>query len=658
MAKRESGVITVYLALTFTVMASLLLVMCESARTAGARVYLETAGNSAMDSLFSNYHRELWDRYRLFGLEEYSEREIEDEFLEYLHPYIGGAENRNWYALSVPAGGVTVTGKEELLSRGGKVLFDQVTEYMKYAAVTCDREIAAADSFRKLAEEGIALKEAASELSGASEMVLEMEDLLERIRNLSGSVGKEYTDLERAAAGYDLAEFEKAAAALESTVTSAEKAAGSYERIAAKFSEELDRIEQDISGKRDSAGISEESYRALQEEMEQYRRYADGAGETGEKIRSFSKTAGSFREELKNACRLASGADEEAHDYESTSAAAGNRAPAPGTPGGEGPGGTTAGAEQPPGAEMAAPDLSEIWAETIRFVGSMEVPSADLPDGKKDREKENALLRARDLLSGGLLELVLPEGVTVSEELYDLTGAPSAGTSPFTGPAGLPEIILLSEYLDAYFTHYRPDGGLPLQAEYILYGGGSDRENLGSFAGEYETVYTGINFLSLLSDSKKRNEARSLAAVICGAPGTPVAEAVKLLILTTWAACQAAADLKTLLSGERVPLCRSGPEFTVSVQGILSGNFTKERGAGSEGMSYENFLKLFSLWKPAGEETLRIADVIRTDLQKEQEDFSFSRLYAVLELSVDCTTDHLFSGNTGARYACTFSRGY
>ena len=54
-----------------------LCVLMESARTAGARWYLQMAASSAMDSVFSQYHRELWDRYRLLFAEYETGEEIE-----------------------------------------------------------------------------------------------------------------------------------------------------------------------------------------------------------------------------------------------------------------------------------------------------------------------------------------------------------------------------------------------------------------------------------------------------------------------------------------------------------------------------------------------------------------------------------------------------
>ena len=68
MGKARRGEITVFLSLILICVCGLVCGLLESARTAAARCYLQTAAFSAMDSLFSQYHRTLWEEYRIFGL--------------------------------------------------------------------------------------------------------------------------------------------------------------------------------------------------------------------------------------------------------------------------------------------------------------------------------------------------------------------------------------------------------------------------------------------------------------------------------------------------------------------------------------------------------------------------------------------------------------
>lgn len=91
---REKGEVTVFLAMILVMIMTLLLVMAESARTAGQRLYLRVASNSAMESLMAQYHRSLWNEYRILGLETDSKGLLEEGVIE-IRYYLAlrGAEN-------------------------------------------------------------------------------------------------------------------------------------------------------------------------------------------------------------------------------------------------------------------------------------------------------------------------------------------------------------------------------------------------------------------------------------------------------------------------------------------------------------------------------------------------------------------------------------
>lgn len=98
---REKGEVTVFLAMILVMIMTLLLVMAESARTAGQRLYLRVASNSAMESLMAQYHRSLWNEYRILGLETDSKGLLEEEFKGFLEPYM---KAKNWYPLKTEDG--------------------------------------------------------------------------------------------------------------------------------------------------------------------------------------------------------------------------------------------------------------------------------------------------------------------------------------------------------------------------------------------------------------------------------------------------------------------------------------------------------------------------------------------------------------------------
>ena len=105
-SRRLQSSVTIYLALIFTCTAALLCAFAESARTAGARFYVTNMAESAIDSLFSQYHPELWQVYRLFGYEFGDEASSQEELEKFMKPY---ADDCGWYCITEPEAAVTET---------------------------------------------------------------------------------------------------------------------------------------------------------------------------------------------------------------------------------------------------------------------------------------------------------------------------------------------------------------------------------------------------------------------------------------------------------------------------------------------------------------------------------------------------------------------
>ena len=107
---RYRGEITVFLSLTLICVLSLVLGLVESARTAGARLYLRMASDSAVSSVMSYYNRNLWDRYQLLFLEYESEADQGDlrplsRFLSGTGKYVSGKTEKRNTLRNVPYGG-------------------------------------------------------------------------------------------------------------------------------------------------------------------------------------------------------------------------------------------------------------------------------------------------------------------------------------------------------------------------------------------------------------------------------------------------------------------------------------------------------------------------------------------------------------------------
>ena len=132
-SRRLQSSVTIYLALIFTCTAALLCAFAESARTAGARFYVANMAESAIDSLFSQYHPELWQVYRLFGYEFRDEASSQEELEKFMKPY---ADDCGWYCITKPEAAVTET--TFLTDSGGSWFEQEVVDYLRFGWITLD----------------------------------------------------------------------------------------------------------------------------------------------------------------------------------------------------------------------------------------------------------------------------------------------------------------------------------------------------------------------------------------------------------------------------------------------------------------------------------------------------------------------------------------
>ena len=122
----NKGHITVFLSLTFLCIFSLMCGLLESARTAGTRWYLKLAADSAMDSVFSSYHREAWEKYRIFFLEDKSEDKLEEEWLGYIKPYM---DHSGWYSMDIED--AKLMQKVLITDDSGRHMKQEILDYLR-----------------------------------------------------------------------------------------------------------------------------------------------------------------------------------------------------------------------------------------------------------------------------------------------------------------------------------------------------------------------------------------------------------------------------------------------------------------------------------------------------------------------------------------------
>lgn len=288
-------------------------------------------------------------------------------------------------------------------------------------------------------------------------------------------------------------------------------------------------------------------------------------------------------------------------------------------------------------------------------INGVEFPTSEEAEGESgDKRSSVEVTDPRDLLTdglkNGLLAFVLPGDSGISKASYALKDPPSrlyreqeeqrrdssfqdihflknflkqaAGEKSYHG---LVEQAAFVDYVDSLFGNaVSPDEASVIQCEveYILKGRDSDYENLQAVVEELTWLRMPVNYVYLLSDTKKKSEALTLAAAICTATGTePLIEVVKYLLLGCWSYGETIYEMRQLLSGDAIAYVKTQETWNTDLK-TLSGTGTTARV--EHGMKYEDYLMLLLANKSGTHLTCsyaRMLDLIEYHLQSEDEDF-------------------------------------
>lgn len=204
----------------------------------------------------------------------------------------------------------------------------------------------------------------------------------------------------------------------------------------------------------------------------------------------------------------------------------------------------------------------------------------------------------------------------------------------------LVERFLFQEYLLRYLEHYgsaRRGSALQYQLEYLIAGKSSDLDNLKSMANRLSALREVANSIYIFSDEEKSMEAEIVAAVIATLLQVPdAAPLLKATILLGWAYAESVYDVKTLLAGGRVPLIKDFDSWHYDLQGLLSSQKLEEKGTDGNGLSYEDYFRIFMMLTDINKLTARAMDMVEADIRitPGNADFCLDSCYSGVEAHI------------------------
>ncbi|MDF2905080.1 MAG: hypothetical protein K0R34_401 [Herbinix sp.] len=257
----------------------------------------------------------------------------------------------------------------------------------------------------------------------------------------------------------------------------------------------------------------------------------------------------------------------------------------------------------------------------------------------------------KDALGGG-------EENEAGNLLYDFRDTTELSEGMGKGINRITEHLIYQEYLKEHFEGY-PVGdtvessgkptALNYELEYLLVGNSTDRENLASVITRIVFLRMILNFVTLLGDKARCEEALLAATAIVGFTGLPMLiNITQAMLLMVWSFAESLVDTCALLLGKEVPIFKQKIGLQFPEMFLLNRDFLKTKAEAYTATSqlsfdYIDYLRVFLLIKQKKDLACRSMDLIQENLNLRYEERIFLRdcLFGY-EALADCTMNTKF----------------
>ena len=325
------------------------------------------------------------------------------------------------------------------------------------------------------------------------------------------------------------------------------------------------------------------------------------------------------------------------------------------------------------------------WLATLQSSGIMDI---NLLEKQKEAEKKVVELTGKKMgtlfekeeqedsavtfYEAGILNLVADREELSSREIT-LSQYASHRVHFESGGLSVPESyaddfwdeLFFHEYLMSYTGHYGEENsgsayekkfGLEYETEYLLAGKAKDIDNLKAVAGQILAIRGGANLIALMQDEGKKQYVQILAFSMASLLGIPEAEEVlEELLKIIWAMAEALYDVTILLQGGRIPVIKQPEEWHYSMENAL--NFVRpETGQTkiTDGLSYEDYLRILLCFHGKEELTMRMADVMEMNIRNTpgNENFCMDGCFESFRVQI------VYRGERDKKYTIDRTYGY
>ena len=587
MKKNYSASITVFLSLSFVLIAALILTITESARTIAQKYYMQTALNSAMESLFSEFHRPLWENYRIYALEFRDDDLLKEELQSFIKPY---SDARNLFPAKIEKDGFSFTGRG-LLSES-HYFEEEILEYMPaLLAKDCIEflgEKKNGTDIPSILEEASKKEKEADSIQRLQEKYAlnhyDVEYLEDCINNIDRFCKKTETLKHYALYSlqtHDASLFFSYSSSLKATLNSLKNTVNSYDARADLLKSKVEALWNDFSAEKEN--LEEDGIAAIETQLKSYDNYLDDGGRVRQKIDGFpaqcenldsaiegiEENVRRFQEYIEEERERRRKRKKEEEDYDEDN-----------------------------GLQA---EIDNFYNDTISTWQALTMPVYGEAVTQINKKNKRILESIHDIGKKKLLELLLPSGKecpSAEESFSSALFSTESAASPI-------QVGLLGEYSLRFFHSYHKEesahttpysNAKGLEVEYLLHGKKSDYENLSAQVTSLLAFRESMNFIHIMSDPEKLEAVEEFVTSFLAITANPVVIAVfSAFVIGIWAFAQSLLDVKELLNDERVPLMHSLESWSLSLNHLLdflSYLSGEEIPRENIGLSYEDYLRI------------------------------------------------------------------
>lgn len=587
MKKNYSASITVFLSLSFVLIAALILTITESARTIAQKYYMQTALNSAMESLFSEFHRPLWENYRIYALEFRDDNLLKEELQSFIKPY---SDARNLFPAKIEKDGFSFTGRG-LLSES-HYFEEEILEYMP--------ALLAKDCIEFLGE-----KKSGTDIPSILEEASKKEKEADSIQRLQAKYALNHYDVEYledcinnidrlckkaetlkhyalySLQAHDASLFFSYSSSLKATLNSLKNTVNSYDARAELLKSKVEALWDDFSTEKEN--LEEDGIAAIETQLKSYDNYLDDGGRVRQKIDGFpaqcenldsaiegiEENVRRFQEYIEEERERRRKRKKEEEDYDEDN-----------------------------GLQA---EIDNFYNDTISIWQALTMPVYGEAVTQINKKNKRILESIHDIGKKKLLELLLPSGKecpSTEESFSSALFSTESAANPI-------QVGLLGEYSLRFFHSYHKEesahttpysNAKGLEVEYLLHGKKSDYENLSAQVTSLLAFRESMNFIHIMSDPEKLEAVEEFVTSFLAITANPVVIAVfSAFVIGIWAFAQSLLDVKELLNDERVPLMHNLESWSLSLNHLLdflSYLSGEEIPKENIGLSYEDYLRI------------------------------------------------------------------